>query len=224
MRWISTLSLVLWLAWAPAASLSQTMSDATALVPAGHSLERDYGTVIRASKWPSFTISVCWENLSPAQQHFADVTRQAVQDTWEHYSKVRFNGWGACQAADKGIRIRVSDELPHTMAIGKYLDAYPSGMVLNFTFQDWGAGCQARADFCAYAISAHEFGHALGFTHEQQTANSRPMCDNEPSDFQGDYLVVKYDPNSIMNLCNPQWNGNGQLSALDIAAVARFYS
>jgi len=39
----------------------------------------------------------------------------------------------------------------------------------------------------------------------------------------GDYNVTKYDPDSIMNYCNPHWNGDGKLSTLDIEAVQKFY-
>jgi hypothetical protein len=198
--------------------------------PLGVTDEDLYGVVIRNSRWKSLPIYVCWENPDRAPEALRLITERAVLETWTTAnSKVVFVGWGQkCKARQAGIHIKISDEAAHTEAIGRYLDARPNGMVLNFSFKNWSPDCtkdQKSLNFCIYAISAHEFGHALGFTHEQNRNDAPRQCRKEKAQGSvGDYKVTLYDPNSIMNYCSKTWNGNGKLSPLDIAAVQKFYS
>lgn len=212
-----SIATAIFLAFLPTGSLAQSAR------PTGISDEDLFGSVIKASKWDKTDLQVCWENPSQNDGQYRAITRSAVEETWQRYSNLKFNGWGTCADNSLGIRIRISDEGPHTKALGRFLDGRPQGMVLNFTFANWSQSCQQTREFCVYALAAHEFGHAIGFAHEQNRDDAPAQCRAESQGPTGDYNVTKYDPLSIMNYCNPSWNGDGKLSALDIEAVQKFY-
>jgi hypothetical protein len=171
--------------------------------------------------WASPQIPVCWESTAADNQERQWV-RQAVARTWETVSAVRFTGWGQCAANSTGIRIQVAEEGPHTKGLGNALNGKENGMVLNFTFAKWSTDCQSKRQFCIEAIAAHEFGHALGIAHEHNRAD-RFDCTKEPQGESGDFMVTPYDKQSIMNYCNADWNGNGQLSDYDKLGVNVIY-
>ena len=103
--------------------------------PAGDQT-KDRAVALRSAIWNTRNIPVCWENPAetPVDQQGRAWTRQAVQETWEHYSPLRFVGWQGCTAQSRGIRIRIADEGPRVHQMGKHLDGMRDGMVLNFTF------------------------------------------------------------------------------------------
>lgn len=172
--------------------------------------------------WGS-TIPVCWENPSQANAVEREWVHMAAVNSWQAQSNVKFTGWGACSGPlASGLRIRIADEGPHTEGLGDDLDGVPSGMVLNFTFNNWSTGCQSMRQFCIEAIAVHEFGHALGFAHEQNRSDTPSWCDQEQGS-DGDTLVGAWDVDSVMNYCNPDWNGNGELSTTDIQGVRQYY-
>jgi hypothetical protein len=69
----------------------------------------------------------------------------------------------------------------------------------------------------------HEFGHALGFAHEQNRPDRPSTCTEPAQGSNGNLMIGAWDLQSVMNYCNPDWNGNGQLSATDIAGVRQLY-
>jgi hypothetical protein len=178
---------------------------------------------LKSTIWPSLDIPVCWEALSPDQAQERTWVRSAVQATWEQHSALRFVGWEACAPSSRGIRIGVADINPHTKGLGNQLDGQPNGMVLNFTFEAWSPTCRSRREDCIRTLAAHEFGHALGFTHEQNRSDAPTWCQGERQGIDGDIPITPYDLHSVMNYCNPKWLGDGRLSAEDIAGVQRWY-
>lgn len=187
----------------------------------GHLSEHAY--VLLASVWVKPSIYVCWENPSPQFQREMGLVQEEVTKTWEHESQLRFTGWQKCATENKGIRILIDDSGPHTIGLGRELDGIKNGMVLNFTFAKWSPSCQQTRDYCVKAIAGHEFGHAIGFAHEQNRPDTPGECREAPQGKNGDKLLTPYDEHSIMNYCNSKWNNEAKLSSLDIDAVHQLY-
>ncbi|MBQ4837222.1 PKD domain-containing protein [Pseudoalteromonas luteoviolacea] len=184
------------------------------------------GHVLTSTIWNTNSIHVCWENLNDSTAADRASVREAVENSWEANSNVNFFGWNECERSSDGIRIQVADSTEfgaHVDGLGTRIRGRQNGMSLNFTYENWNQNCQSSRRWCNEVIAVHEFGHALGFAHEQNRQDTPDTCDEPTQGTNGDIDIGRWDLSSVMNYCNPQYNGNGELSETDILMVRTFY-
>lgn len=175
--------------------------------------------------WQNLDIPVCWEDINE-DANLRGQVQNAIQDTWETNSQLDFTGWGQCPTGFfNGIRIGIEDSGAHTKGLGNDLIDVQDGMVLNFAMQNWNATCPNSfgATNCITWVATHEFGHALGFAHEQNRNDTPDTCTQDAQGTSGNVIFTEWDENSIMNYCNPNYNGFGNLSDIDILTVQTYY-
>lgn len=186
-------------------------------------------TMVLEKKWDRTEIPVCWEPAAapmPAFQQEKEWVKVKIAVTWEAQSSLRFTGWQTCAPINNGIRILISDEQPKTKDLGIKLNRLKDGMVLNFTFKNWGQPCadEKLCRHCIEAISLHEFGHAIGFTHEDYHPMAPPKCKALQQGLRPTVaLTVNFDQASTMCYCNPRYLNDGNLSEGDKRGLQKVY-
>lgn len=181
-------------------------------------------------------IPVCWE--TPGYNREKAIVKAAISNTWERFSGLRFTGWAACpiggiggSASVKHVRIRVRDQdgnnagangSARTYGMGALSSADDKDPGVNLSFNPDGTADQGRVEY----IAVHEFGHVLGFVHEQDTpgnvVHGVAYC-TSPGNEPNATSLTAYDPDSVMNYCNKDGNMKGNLTDKDIKGLQAIY-
>ncbi len=175
--------------------------------------------VFRQSLWPSTTIHVCFMNGTSANAAQRQWVRDAIKREYEDRNIFRFVGWSStcAKAPTYAVRINISDERGRSR-VGR-TSAVPS-MTMSLThqnFMSWCSRSKATLKKCVEGTAIHEFGHAVGLIHEQDRGDS--TCHSGVNASINGFPVGFYDPESIMNYCNPKVYLDPRLSAGDVAGA-----
>jgi len=179
-------------------------------------------------------VPVCW--VTPGFADYKAWIRDAARRTWGGVANIDFAGFGDCPTSgtQRFLRADITVLPPTSTDTGSGTADYPWGTAmlelpngqtrLHFRFR-------ANATLAAVEyIGVHEFGHVLGFVHEQERpdntdAAGNQLCTDTATPYANGTYETVYDLDSIMNYCSWRRNTNERvtLSDGDVRGVQQVY-
>lgn len=188
-------------------------------------------------------VQVCWEPVDPSisipnLETRREWVRRAVERSWSRYAPVSFVEWDECDGSYSHVRIQITDSGACNASGATWNPNVEHGLVLNLD----------DTRFWIEANAIHEFGHVLGFYHEEERldySGPLPFADGngngirdifeddcDPQDWSTEVpppswrpqvqpmeYLGRYDVHSAMSYCGRSDN----ISAGDVAGVQHAY-
>ncbi len=181
---------------------------------------------LKEAMWDDKHVRVCWKEL-PTPHDMALVST-SVGETWEAASQLRVEWTGRCASKDPPGLVKLQPAKDQAYATGLGKELLPAGEEVRLDFGRYkGYEKYCDRDQCVKAMAAHEFGHILGFAHEELRNDAyQTQCTHEMNLHRGEpgsFHYGDYDPDSIMRYCTKNWMGGARLSQLDRDGVGYYY-
>ena len=178
-------------------------------------------------------VPVCWM-AAPGWEKEKRQIRVAVTRTWSRHANITFTGWNDCPStgSEEFVRVQIQIGDESNAGVGGQTDGTLGMGELHTPVQDssvrfWIAYTHRYEPGRLAYTAVHEFGHVLGFGHEQDSPYNKfgtpDYCNQTSGPAAGFVQVGYYDNNSIMSYCNKWGNVQGVLSDSDINDVQYLY-
>jgi hypothetical protein len=204
---------------------------------------RLWGDTARFWTQRPLVLPVCFEvnaTNNPTAANDPDARRwiqQAVESNWSRFARITFTGWGDCPSVNtsvQGLRVQINTQGLNCTgtvcadAFGREVNGLANGVKIAQCLPGQSGPCgRPTREEAVTVMALHEFGHALGFQHEEDRKDSpRASCGNPPDvDGPTDRRYGSFDINSVMSTCgvlekNSTWT---ELSPGDIAGAQYVY-
>lgn len=174
-------------------------------------------------KWPGNKVDVCWK--TPGYDAEKALIKETLVSEYNAKTNFQFTGFFECGTYVAGKLVVEFDPSVIPDAVPGYTEHAVLHMFAS-PFSESFPSCRLsteRAAICVHNVALHEFGHVAGLVHEQDRSDS--TCNQHTGQTSpGAVSVGKFDNDSIMNACNPDYfKETLSLSPGDIVAVNSLY-